>query len=89
VGLRAERQAADAAGDLGTIVHVDRGHLELALPNLLYRLSETPEGTRIAFTHTLVGPFPDEHRPQLASGWAALHARVRQAAESTGNQEDR
>jgi uncharacterized protein YndB with AHSA1/START domain len=53
-----------------------------ATSNLLYRLSETPEGTLITFTHTLVGPFPDEHRPQLASGWAALHARVRKAAES-------
>jgi hypothetical protein len=53
-----------------------------ATSNLLYRLSETPEGTLIKFTHTLVGPFPDEHRPRLASGWAALHARVRKAAET-------
>jgi hypothetical protein len=56
-----------------------------ATSNLLYRLSETPEGTLITFTHTLVGPFPDEHRPQLASGWTALHARVRKAAESPEN----
>lgn len=53
-----------------------------ATSNLLYRLRETPEGTLITFTHTLVGPFPEEYRPRLATGWAALHARVRQAAEA-------
>ncbi len=53
-----------------------------ATSNLLYRLSETAEGTLIVFTHTLVGPFPEEHRPKLAFGWAALHARVRKAAEA-------
>jgi hypothetical protein len=55
-----------------------------ATSNLLYRLSETSEGTLITFTHTLVGPFPEDHRPQLGSGWAALHARVRAAAEAEG-----
>ena len=59
-----------------------------ATSNLLYRLSETPEGTLIAFTHTLVGPIPEDHRPRLASGWAALHARVRAAAEAASNKED-
>jgi len=53
-----------------------------ATSNLLYRLSETPEGTLITFTHTVVGPFPDDNRPRLAAGWAALHARVRKAAEA-------
>jgi len=53
-----------------------------ATSNLLYRLSETPEGTLIKFTHTLVGPFPEEHRSRLGSGWTALHARVRRAAEA-------
>jgi uncharacterized protein YndB with AHSA1/START domain len=53
-----------------------------ATSNLLYRLSETPEGTLIRFTHTLVGPFPEDHRSRLASGWTALHARVRRAAET-------
>ena len=43
-----------------------------ATSNLLYRLSEAPEGTLIKFTHTLVGPFPEEHRPRLATGWAAM-----------------
>ena len=56
-----------------------------ATSNLLYRLSERPEGTLITFTHTLVGPFPEEHRSQLTSGWAALHARVRKAAEADAN----
>ena len=53
-----------------------------ATSNLLYRLSETPDGTLIKFTHTLVGPFPEEHRSRLATGWTALHARVRKAAEA-------
>ncbi len=57
-----------------------------ATSNLLYRLSETPDGTLIKFTHTLVGPFPDEHRSRLASGWGALHARVRKAAEAAGQE---
>ena len=52
-----------------------------ATSNLTYRLSETPEGTLIKFTHTLVGPFPEDHRPRLGAGWTALHARVRRAAE--------
>jgi len=53
-----------------------------AMSNLQYRLSETPEGTLIKFTHTLAGPFPEDHRSRLASGWTALHARVRDAAEA-------
>jgi hypothetical protein len=53
-----------------------------ATSNLIYRLKETPEGTLINFTHTLVGPFPPEHRQRLATGWTALHARVRRAAEA-------
>jgi uncharacterized protein YndB with AHSA1/START domain len=55
-----------------------------ATSNLMYRLSETDEGTLITFTHTLVGPFPEDHRPQLATGWSALHSRVRAAAEAAG-----
>src|SRR5262249_50223922 len=53
-----------------------------ATSNLMYRLSETPEGTLIKFTHIVVGPFPDDHRPSLATGWKALHARIREAAEA-------
>ena len=52
-----------------------------ATSNVIYRLSETPEGTLIKFTHTLVGPFPEDHRPRLSTGWKALHARVKAAAE--------
>ena len=53
-----------------------------ASSNVMYRLSETSEGTLIKFTHTLAGPFPDDHRPRIATGWTALHARVRKAAEA-------
>jgi hypothetical protein len=53
-----------------------------ATSNLLYRLAETPEGSLITFTHTLVGPFPEDHRQPLTTGWTALHARVRKAAEA-------
>ena len=56
-----------------------------ASSNLMYRLSETPEGTLIKFTHTAFGPFPEEHRSQLATGWSALHARVRKAAEAAAD----
>jgi hypothetical protein len=60
-----------------------------ATSNLLYRLSETADGTLIKFTHSLSGPFPEEHRPGLSLGWTALHARVRQAAEAAQDREDR
>jgi uncharacterized protein YndB with AHSA1/START domain len=53
-----------------------------ATSNLLYRLTEAEGGTRISFTHTLVGPFPEDQQSALGSGWAALHARVRTAAEA-------
>jgi uncharacterized protein YndB with AHSA1/START domain len=56
-----------------------------ATSNLLYRLTEIPDGTLIKFTHTLVGPFPEEHRSRLTSGWTALHARVRTAAEAAAD----
>ena len=52
-----------------------------ATSNLMYRLSETDGGTLISFTHTVFGPFPEDHRPRVGTGWAALHARVRAAAE--------
>jgi hypothetical protein len=54
-----------------------------ATSNVLYRLSDTPEGTLIKFTHTLIGPFPEDHRSGIATGWTALHARVRKAAEAS------
>jgi uncharacterized protein YndB with AHSA1/START domain len=55
-----------------------------ATSNLIYRLTETPDGTLMTFKHSLVGPFPEEHRPGLTSGWTALHTRVKKAAESAG-----
>lgn len=54
-----------------------------ATSNVMYRLSETAEGTVISFRHTVVGPFPEDHRPRVGAGWAALHARVRTMAETT------
>jgi hypothetical protein len=55
-----------------------------ATSNLMYRLTEVEDGSLITFTHTVVGPLPEDHRPQLAAGWATLHARVRKAAEANG-----
>jgi uncharacterized protein YndB with AHSA1/START domain len=52
-----------------------------ATSNLMYRLTEEDGGTLITFTHTVYGPFPEDHRPRLGAGWTALHARVRAAAE--------
>ena len=57
-----------------------------ATSNLMYRLTETPEGTLIKFTHTVVGPLPEDHRSRMGVGWAALHARVRAAAEANGGE---
>ena len=57
-----------------------------ATSNLLYRLTDVDGGSLIKFTHRLVGPFPEDHRPLLSSGWAALHARVRKAAETNGGE---
>ena len=57
-----------------------------ATSNLLYRLTEVDGGTQISFKHTVMGPFPEDHRSGLGSGWAALHARVRTAAEAAGGE---
>lgn len=57
-----------------------------ATSNLLYRLKEQDGGSLITFKHTLVGPFPEDQRPLLASGWTSLHARVRQSAEAHGGE---
>ena len=53
-----------------------------ATSNLMYRLSDVNGGTLITFTHTVVGPLPEDHRPRMGAGWTALHARVRAAAEA-------
>ena len=56
-----------------------------ATSNMQYRLSEKDGGTLIDFTHTVVGPFPEEHRTPLSTGWKAMHARVKRAAEAAAN----
>ena len=55
-----------------------------ATSNMQYRLTEVDGGSLITFKHTLVGPFPEDHRSKLGQGWAAMHARVRKAAEAAG-----
>ena len=49
--------------------------------NLMYRLSESGGVTTISFTHTLVGPVPDNFRDNMEPGWEAIHARVKRDAE--------
>jgi hypothetical protein len=58
-----------------------------ATSNLMYRLSDTADGTLITFTHRVVGPFPEEHRRGVNTGWSALHARIRAAAEAAPAEE--
>lgn len=53
-----------------------------ATSNLMSRLSESDGVTTIRFRHTVVGPFPEEQRPHLGTGWTAMHARVKRAAET-------
>ncbi len=53
-----------------------------ATSNMQYRLTEEDGATLITFKHTVVGPFPEDHREPLSTGWAAMHARVRKAAEA-------
>jgi hypothetical protein len=57
-----------------------------ATSNLQYRLKEVDGGTLITFQHLLVGPPPGEDFPGMGSGWAAMHARVRAAAEAGGDE---
>ncbi|MEO7998855.1 MAG: SRPBCC domain-containing protein [Gemmatimonadaceae bacterium] len=55
-----------------------------ATSNLMYRLTEKDGGTLISFKHTVIGPFPEEHRESTAAGWSSMHARVKRVAESRG-----
>jgi hypothetical protein len=57
-----------------------------ATSNLMYRLADVNGGTEITFTHKLVGPVPDEFRERMPPGWEHIHARVKQQAESAGEQ---
>ena len=56
-----------------------------ATSNLQYRLKEVDGGSLITFRHTIVGPPPGDDA-RLGAGWAALHARVRAAAEADGKE---
>ncbi len=47
-----------------------------ATSNMMYRLSETPDGTLIKFTHTVVGPFPKK----IARAWRPGGARCTRAS---------
>jgi hypothetical protein len=49
-------------------------------------LKEVDGGSLITFRHTLVGPPPGDDHARMGSGWAALHARVRDAAETGGEE---
>lgn len=53
-----------------------------ATSHVIYRLNETPDGVLIRLVHTLLGPFPEDHRSGLKTGWTSLLARVRAAAEA-------
>ena len=57
-----------------------------ATSNMQYRLTEAEGGSLITFRHTMIGPFPEEHREQLGYGWKAMNERVRKAAESAGGE---
>jgi hypothetical protein len=57
-----------------------------ASSNLQYRLTEADGGTLITFRHTLLGPPPGENYGRMGSGWTAMHAKVRAAAEADGGE---
>ncbi len=49
--------------------------------NLQYRLTHENGVTLIAFRHTAIGLFPEDHPGGVSKGWAYSHERVRIAAE--------
>jgi hypothetical protein len=50
--------------------------------NVQYRLSEIEGGTLIAFRHTALGFVPEDQRPGMNKGWAAMNDGVRRRAEA-------
>ncbi len=61
------------------------GPLFMSMPvvsNLQYRLKEVDGGTLISFRHSALGFIPDDFRQGMMRGWAALHDRVRTAAQA-------
>jgi hypothetical protein len=55
-----------------------------ATSHLQYRITEADGGSLITLRHTLIGPPPGDDHPRMGLGWAALHARVKAAAEAGG-----
>ena len=59
-----------------------------ATSNLMYRLTEVEGGSLITFTHTVVGPFPEDHRLArvlLAAAMATVPLRaVAQPTDTVG-----
>jgi hypothetical protein len=51
--------------------------------NVQYRLSESEGGTLIAFRHTALGFVPEDMKPGMNKGWAAMHEGVRKRAEAS------
>ena len=49
--------------------------------NIQYRLTESKEGTVIAFHHLALGLISEEHRAGVNQGWSHIHAQVRARAE--------
>jgi hypothetical protein len=56
-----------------------------ATSHMQYRITEKDGGSLITFRHTLIGPPPGDDHARMGAGWAALHARIRIAAEADGN----
>src|ERR1700732_840302 len=51
--------------------------------NVQYRLTEADGGTLITFRPTALGFVPDEHKPGMKKGGAAINDRVRRQAEAS------
>lgn len=53
------------------------------LSNVQYRLTESDGGTLISFRHSALGFVPEDMKPNINKGWAAMHERVRKHAEAS------
>jgi uncharacterized protein YndB with AHSA1/START domain len=54
-----------------------------AVSNLQYRLTPTPGGTRVKFSHRAIGLIAAEHAAggKINVGWTSMLSRIREAAE--------
>jgi hypothetical protein len=62
------------------------GPLMMSYPvmsNVQYRLSEESGGTLIKFQHKAFGAIQDDHRQGFPKGWAYIHSKAKERAEST------